>query len=247
MKSSRPFFSVVVCCWNSVAYIDACVKSIMNQTCQDYEIIFVDGGSDDGTLEYIEAVSASKKILYNVRGGIANAMNQGIAAASGEVISHLHSDDYYFDQMVLQDVRTAFNSSSKIKWLYGRFKNDREGAVEDPPYPFKPFTLGNLRRRNIVPHVSTFIRREVFKEVGVFSSAYKLAMDYDLWLRISRSYKPLQVDQYLGVFRRHDESSTSKFRLKSFNEDFKARFQHSPLWLWPEFALRYVYRRLREV
>lgn len=243
----RPFFSVVVCCWNSITYIKSCVESVLEQSENDFEIVFVDGGSSDGTLEYIESVTVRKIILRDVRGGIAAAMNAGILAASGEVIAHLHSDDYYIDDTVLRDVRSAFDSRSDVGWVYGRFKNDIDGVVTPPPYPFQRFSWGSLLRRNIVPHVSTFVRSSVFKDVGVFDGGYKLAMDYDLWLRIGKKYTPVQLDRYLGVFRRHAGSSTSKFRLKSFNEDFKARFSHSPVWLWPEFAARYVYRRLREV
>lgn len=242
-----PFFSVVVCCWNSIAYIKDCVESVLMQTEQDFEIVFVDGGSNDGTLEYVESIAATKIVLRDVRGGIAAAMNAGIQAASGQVVAHLHSDDYYIDDTVLRDVKSAFGSQGGVGWVYGRFKNDIDGVVAPPSYPFQKFSWATLMRRNIVPHVSTFVRASVFKDVGVFDGSYKLAMDYDLWLRVAKKYPPVQLDRYLGVFRRHSGSSTSMYRLKSFNEDFKARFKHSPVWLWPEFAARYVYRRLREV
>lgn len=244
---SAPYFSIIVCCWNSIAHIRACVASIQAQTDQDLEIVFVDGGSTDGTLEFIESVNAPKKILRDVRGGIANAMNQGIQAASGTVLAHLHSDDYYIEPQVLSKVRAAFDAHPGTMWLYGRFKNDNNGAVVPPDYPFLPYSRSTLLRRNIVPHVSTFTKKAVFNDLGAFDERYKLAMDYEFWLRISGKYEPVQLDGYLGVFRRHEGSATTKHKLRSFNEDFKARFTHGPLWRWPEFAARYVYRRLREV
>jgi glycosyltransferase involved in cell wall biosynthesis len=244
---SRPFFSVVVCCWNSIKYIKQCVKSVLEQAYTSYEIVFVDGGSTDGTLDYISSVEATKTVLNDVRGGIAKAMNAGIEAARGEVISHLHADDYYLNQRVLERVRTVFASHPGLAWVFGRFKNDIDGEIMDPPYPFRRYSRWTLLRRNIVPHCATFVTARVFAEVGLFDSRYRLAMDYDMWLRISARYEPVQIDDYLGAFRRHADSASSANRLQSFNEDFLARFRHTPRWLWPEFALRYVYRRAKDL
>lgn len=244
---SSPVFSIVICCWNSKAHIADAVESVLKQTESSFELVFVDGGSDDGTLEYIEQVKWPHKVVLNgVRGGIANAMNRGITAAHGRFVAHLHSDDYYLNDEVLSHVRAAIESHPDAAWLYGRFYNDIDGKVGPPAYQFRPYSLRNLRRRNIVPHVSTFVRRDVFEQCGGFDPQFRLAMDYEFWLRIASRYGAVQIDHVLGVFRRHAGSATSANALASFNEDFKARFKHSPWWLWPEFAGRYLVRRLRE-
>jgi glycosyltransferase involved in cell wall biosynthesis len=247
IPGKRPFFSVVVCCWNSSRYIRQCVRSVTSQRFASYEIIFVDGGSTDGTLEYIDGVTAAKIVLNDVRGGIARAMNAGIRAARGEVIAHLHADDYYLDDNVLGLVHGIFSQYPGLAWTYGRFKNEIGGEIKDPPYPVRPYARKTLLRRNIIPHCATFIRADVFADVGLFDLDYRLAMDYDMWLRIAARYEPVQMDDYLGVFRRHPDSATSANRLQSFHEDFRARFRHGPMWLWPEFAARYLYRRAKDL
>lgn len=246
-SAAPPFFSIVVCCWNSMAYIEQCVRSILEQRFFSHEIVFVDGGSTDGTLEFIQTVPGRKTVLHGVRGGIAAAMNAGIEAAGGEVIAHLHADDYYIDSAVLDRVSGIYSANPGLVWTYGRFKNDIDGKIVDPPYPVRSYSRPTLLRRNIVPHCATFVRRHVFSDVGLFDTEYRLAMDYDMWLRIAARYEPVQVDDYLGVFRRHEGSSTSANKLRSFNEDFLARFRHGPVWLWPEFAARYLYRRARDL
>ena len=247
LQSRNPFFSIVVCCWNSIEYVRECVRSVLEQEFTSYEIVFVDGGSNDGTLEYISAVPARKTVLRDVRGGIAMAMNAGIAAARGEVIAHLHSDDYYLSPRVLERVHAVFASNPELAWMFGRFKNDIDGEIVDPPYPARPYARKTLLRRNIIPHCATFVKASVFSDLGPFDTRYRLAMDYDMWLRVAAKYEPVQIDDYLGAFRRHSGSSTSANRLQSFNEDFLARFRHGSVWLWPEFAARYVYRRKKDL
>jgi glycosyltransferase involved in cell wall biosynthesis len=244
---AAPFFSIVVCCWNSAQFIGQCVRSVLDQTFPSYEIVFVDGGSTDGTLEFIASVPAAKTVLNGVRGGITRAMNAGIAVTRGEVIAHLHADDYYFSGDVLERVHSVFRAHPATAWVFGKFKNDIDGRVMDPPYEFRRYSRHALLRRNIVPHPATFVRSHVFAEVGTFDPGYRLAMDYDMWLRIAARYDPVQIDEYLGVFRRHAGSSTSASRLQSFNEDFRARFRHGSVWHWPEFAARYLYRRAKDL
>ena len=242
-----PYFSIIVCCWNSAEFIRQCVQSVLDQTFTSYELVFVDGGSTDGTLDYIRSVPARKTVLNDVGGGITKAMNAGIRAARGEVIAHLHADDYYFDSGVLERVHAVFAANPDAAWLFGRFKNDIDGEIIDPPYPFRRYSRPMLLRRNIVPHCATFVKALVFSDLGLFDPEYRLAMDYDMWLKIAAKYDPVQIDDYLGVFRRHAASATTAYRLQSFHEDFRARFRHAPLWLWPEFAARYLYRRAKDL
>lgn len=242
-----PRFTIVVCCWNSAQHIGDCIASIARQRHVDLEVVFVDGGSRDGTLELIAASGLPHRIVHGVDGGIARAMNVGILEARGDIVAHLHADDYYHDEHTLETVDEAFSAHPQTQWLYGRFLNDIDGQRQPPGYPFLPYSRHELLRRNLVPHVSTFVRRHAFARTGLFDARYRLAMDYDLWLRLSRSADALQLDQVLGVFRRHSQSSTTKHRYASFNEDFLVRFRHAPLRLWPEFALRYLSRRLKLV
>lgn len=240
---TSPRFSIIVCCWNSARHIGDCIASIVRQQRSDLEVLFVDGGSTDGTLDLIAACGLPHRVMHNVRGGIARAMNVGILEARGDIVAHLHADDYYVDGEVLDTVDAALRDHPESLWLYGRFLNEIDGQLQPPGYPFHPYSRRELLRRNLIPHVSTFVRRHAFASCGLFDTRYRLAMDYDLWLRLSRDGDALQIDHPLGVFRRHSESSTSKHRLASFHEDFLARFRHAPVGLWPEFALRYVSRR----
>jgi hypothetical protein len=136
--TNKPTFSIVTCTWNSAATLADTLASVQRQTCQDVEHIFVDGGSTDGTLEMIAAYPGRKRVLRDVGGGISRAMNQGIEAATGEYVAHLHSDDYYATDDVLATVAERF-ARERVDWVYGTVQVLKDGALI-PPYPMPPFS-----------------------------------------------------------------------------------------------------------
>jgi glycosyltransferase involved in cell wall biosynthesis len=238
-------FSVITCTRNSAGTLPATLRSILQQRGASFEQVFVDGGSTDGTLELLRAVPGQTTLLTDVSGGISKAMNAGIGAARGRIIAHLHSDDYYLHDEVLARVESCMEKEGS-DWLFGRIVSDIDGKLVPEGFHVPRVDPMRLLRRNLVPHAATFVRREVFEKFGGFREDYRLAMDYEFWLRIARQTKVSQLEEALAAFRVHPESATRKFAWRSFNEDFRARFSHAPLRLWPEFALRYVVRAGRQ-
>ena len=111
MKESLPSFSIVTCTWNSAEFLSQSIESVLSQDYPPAEYIFVDGGSSDGTLEMINAIPRDVIVLRDVRGGISHAMNAGLRIATGDVIAHLHSDDYYLAPDVLTKVGRVFTET----------------------------------------------------------------------------------------------------------------------------------------
>jgi len=240
----KPDFSIITCTRNSIATLSDTLRSVQAQVGVAYEHIFVDGHSTDGTLALLRAQPGNTRLLEGVDGGIAGAMNAGIAAAQGEIVAHLHSDDYYLHPTVLTSVAQRM-AADGCDVLFGRIVSDIAGQRVPESFAVPRFAPQRLLRRNLIPHPATFIRRTVFERFGVFSQDYKLAMDYEFWLRIRNQCRFAQIDEPLAAFRVHAGSASSKHALASFNEDFRARFQHGPWWMWPEFAARYAVRRWR--
>ena len=237
-------FSIITCTWNSERYLAATIASVLSQDYQNFEYIFVDGGSTDSTLTQIAAIKRPVRVLNDVRGGITRALNEGIKAATGDVVAHIHSDDYYLKSDVLSRVAHAFENSD-CDWLIGRSVSDIDGQLVPEGYTPPPYSYSALLRGNFVPHAATFVRRGVFQRFGMFDERYRLAMDYEMWLRIGEVCTPISVSEPLAAFRRHVGSATQANRLASLNEDFKARFSYAPLSRYPEFVLRYAVRRFR--
>jgi len=218
--------SIVTCTWNSAQYLDACITSILAQDYPHVEMIFVDGGSTDGTLEKIRALQRPYRLLENVRGGVSRAMNEGIRIASGEVVAHLHSDDYYLRHDVLSSVMRQLDDSGR-GWLFGRIERDIDGQLHAEGFRAPEYSYARLLRRNFIPHPATFVRRELLLQMHGFDTGLLYAMDYDLWLRLARLGDPVQVAGPLAAFRVHEGSLSTRNRLAAMEEDYKVRLRHA--------------------
>lgn len=237
-------FSIVTCTWNSEPYLRQCIDSVLAQDYPNVEHIFVDGGSTDGTLERIESQAPGAICLHDVRGGISHAMNEGAKAATGDVIAHLHGDDYYLDPAVLIDVERAL-AGSGADWAFGRIKSVVGADEIEPTWSMPRFTYDRLLRGNFIPHPATFVRRAVFAAVGGFDESLRYAMDYDLWLRIAKEHVPVYIPRYLAGFRRHPGSTSTANAMAAFEEDYAIRRRTAGT-RWTTRAghhLRYLWRR----
>lgn len=239
-------FSIITCTWNSEPYLAQSIDSVLSQNYSDFEYIFVDGGSTDGTLERIRAIPRPVKLVTDIRGGISRAMNEGVRAATGDVISHLHSDDYYLYPRVLSDVAEMMTRTG-AQWLFGRDMTDVDGKLVPESWSVPKYSYKELLRLNFIPHPDTFIRRSLFERAGGFDETLKYSMDYDFFLRIGKLAEPVQVDNYFTAFRAHSGSASTANALRGFNEDFRVRLRHAG---WSPGALLYhgayyIGRRLR--
>lgn len=243
-------FTVITCTWNSVAYLRESIASMLAQDHTGIEYIFVDGGSTDGTLEQIRALRRPYRLLENVRGGVSRAMNEGLHAATGDVIAYLHSDDYYLRPDVLSTVARHLETSRR-GWLFGRTKTRIGDALLADDFVAPRFSYAQLLRGNFIPHPATFVRRDLMLRAGGFSTDLKYAMDYDLWLRLAKMAEPVQLDEALTAFREHEGSlsSSSRTRLAAMAEDFRVRRAYAgsnPIEQIGHYA-RYFVRRQRVI
>lgn len=243
-------FSVITCTWNSAAYLPESIASVLAQNYPHIEYIFVDGGSTDGTLEQIRALDRPYRLIENVRGGVSRAMNAGMRVATGDVIAHLHSDDYYLEPDVLATVARHMEASGK-NWLFGRTKALVHGELRFENYVSPRYSYAKLLKGNFIPHPATFVRRDLMLRAGGFDTNLKYAMDYDLWLRIGRNNEPVQLDTPLTAFREHEGSlsTATTTRLAAMAEDHRVRLAHAsrnPIEL-AEYYARYFVRRQRAI
>lgn len=236
--------SIVTCTWNSEKYLPRSIQSVLEQSHQDIEYIFVDGGSTDETLAQIDKVPFPHQVIHDIQGGISNAMNVGAKAATGQIIAHLHSDDFYLHGQVLSTVAHGLSSSGR-RWGFGRMKQLIDDQLVDEQFTPPAFSMQAIRRRNFIPHPATFIETSLLKQVGYFDTTLKYAMDYDLWLKISTIAAPHEFNEPFAAFRRHAGSASTANALKTFLEDHEVRLRHvgqNPLARLPH-ELRFLWRK----
>lgn len=215
-------FSIITCTWNSAKTLQQTLDSVASQKGSEIEHIFVDGGSTDGTLDLIQRYGRAAVVLENVGGGISHAMNEGARVATGDVVAHLHSDDYYYGDNSIKAVADAFMTNSR-RWLFGRTATLRDDFLH-PPLPQRAFSPHHYRARGFfIGHPATFVRRELFELSGGFKEDLRYAMDIDLWLRLIAIESPIELDEVLTVFREHPGSISTAQRDNARREERMVR------------------------
>jgi glycosyltransferase involved in cell wall biosynthesis len=239
----KPVFSIVTCTWNSAATLPDTLASLRAQTCRDVEHIFVDGGSTDGTLALLAAFPGTQRILQDVRGGISHAMNRGVDAASGNIVAHLHADDYYAAPDVLASVAAALEASGR-DWLVGEIAVLSANGLL-PPQPRRAYSYRALAAgRAFIPHPATFVRRTLFDQAGRFGEQLRYALDIVLWMRLAARTPPVVLPRVLAVFREHASSVSSANKLLARQEEWRVRRRYAgaaPL-AFATYCLRYLKR-----
>ncbi len=184
--------SIVTACYNSKATIEDTLRTIQMQTHQDIEHIIIDGGSTDGTLEILEKNKAHiAHLTSEPDNGLYDAMNRGVAKATGDIIGLLNSDDMLAHKDVLANVAKTL-SDPNIDACYGDLvyvnqHNTDQIARYWKSTPYKP----ELIAKGWIPaHPTFYARKEVHDKYSMlFNLDYKLAADYELLLRLLYTHK----------------------------------------------------------
>ena len=177
--------SIITVCYNSEKTIGDTLRSVFEQKYENIEHIIIDGGSTDRTLAVVATAGAHvAKIVSEPDNGIYDAMNKGIALATGDVVGFINADDFYPGPTVLAVVASAFESSG-ADCCYGDLCYVKQEDVSKTVRYWRsaPFTLGLFGRGWCPPHPTFFVRREVYKRLGGFDLSFKIAADFELMAR----------------------------------------------------------------
>ena len=177
--------SVITVCYNSEATIRETVESVLTQTHRDVEYIVVDGGSKDGTLEILSRyVERIQHLTSEPDSGVYDAMNKGLALATGDVVGFLNSDDVYVHSGILSRV-AAVMMNPAIDGCYADLiyvkKNDEGRVVRH--WVSRPYAPGLFRRGWMPPHPTFFVRRACYDAFGGFDPQLLISADFELAMR----------------------------------------------------------------
>lgn len=179
MRTTSPYFSVVIATLNSARTLQRCLDSVANQRFREFEVLLVDGGSRDGTRSIVTAHGdLVSQFVSEPDRGIYDAWNKAVAIARGEWICFLGADDYFWDADVLGDYRAFIAESLTTRFIYGQIMKVGESG-EALGIQGEPWSVAARRfpHAMTVPHVASMHHRSLF-EPGRFDTRLKIAADY---------------------------------------------------------------------
>lgn len=212
-----PEISVIIPTYNYANYIKETIESVIAQTFKGFEIIVVDDGSTDETKAVLETYIKKNivKYIYQANQGLAAARNAGIKNSQGRLITFLDSDDL-FTKDKLQVLREVLINNPSIGMAYGNhliwtgtklYKKPKFSSGQAP----SGWILPQLFKTPLMSADSVLIRRECFKQVGLFDERLTSGEDWEMWLRLAKVYKIKYVDKIVAFVRVHPKSMSTNF------------------------------------
>jgi glycosyltransferase involved in cell wall biosynthesis len=240
--------SIITITYNSESTLIDTIDSVLNQTYKDIEYIIVDGKSTDSTVSIIHSYKEKiSKFISEKDNGLYDALNKGIAMATGDIIGVLHSDDFYTNHQVIEKVVQTFKLNQADAVYADLFYVDKTNVGKI----LRKWKSGNYKHGMFVngwmpPHPTFFVRRHCYEKYGSFNLDLVSAADYELMLRFVHKHqiKLAYLPEFIIKMRAGGLSNASlSNRIRANKEDRKAWLMNG---LKPKFHTLYL-KPLRKI
>ena len=202
-ENKNPLVSVIIPTYNRGWILKEAIDSVLSQDFDDIELIVVDDGSTDNTINILDAYALDIIVLRQDNRGVSAARNAGISCASGQLIAFLDSDDLWLPGKMSRQVE-FFNSNpdalicqTEELWI----RNGRRVNPKKRHQKFSGMIFKHCLPLCIVSPSAVMMKKSLFDKTGRFDESLPACEDYDLWLRVSRKYPVFLIDTPLIVKR----------------------------------------------
>lgn len=217
--------SIITACYNSSSTIRDTLASVAAQDYKNIEHIIIDGASTDSTVKIVREFPHVNTIISETDKGIYDAMNKGIAMATGDVVGILNSDDVYMHPQVISKVMASFAYNADA--VYGDLQYVKYNNLDKVT---RTWHSGGFSKRKFYfgwmpPHPTFFVRKEIYDRVGSFNTSLRSAADYEFMLRVllKNNYNVLYIPEVLVKMRTGGMSNaTIMHRIRANREDREA-------------------------
>ena len=237
--------TVVTPSFNQVAFLEQTIRSVLEQGVEDLEYFVVDGGSTDGSVDILRRYA--NRLAWWVSEpdrGQTDAINRGFARATGDVLAWLNSDDTY-EPGALREAVDFLERNRDVGLVYGDANFIDEAGRVIGRFNARPTDYDRLMRGAVyIPQQAAFFRRSLWEQVGPLDTDFYFAMDYDLWVRLSKVSRLHYLPGYIWAnFRLHRAAKTIADDPRCWPEMLKVHRREGGS-LVSMMTLRYLARRI---
>lgn len=224
MENKKPAVSIITVVYNGASFIEATIKSIVNQECKNFEYTIIDGGSTDGTLEIIQKYESQiTKWTSEPDKGLYDAMNKGIQAASGQFLWFMNAGDEIYDTSTIGKILT--NDAGNADILYGEAmiidKDRNEIGMRRQKTP-ENLNWQSLKIGMVVSHQSFIVRKDI---APLYNLKYQCSADIEWVIQSLKASKKI-VNTHLILSRFMDGGRSKHTIVKNLSERFKIMIDH---------------------
>ena len=194
--------SVIIPTFNRIDHLSKCIISVLKQTYPVDEIILVDNGSNDKTVDYIRKNFNNVKVFIERKRGVSFARNFGILNSKNNWIAFLDSDDEWLENKIEEQVKVIIKSNYKAEIIHTNEKWIRNARTQNQKKKHKKkggkIFKDCLEICKISPS-SVLIKKKLFDKYGSFNTTFKVCEDYELWLRLTSKIKVYYVNEVMLI------------------------------------------------
>ena len=220
-RTEWPKITLVTAVYNGEEYLEATMRSIVNQEYPNLEYIVVDDGSTDGTVEIIRKYERKLRCWFSqANRGLFAALNAGFARSTGEIMGWLNSSDM-LQVNGLFTVGSIFRELREVEWITGRPTKISATGMTIDVLPVPRWSRGRFLAgaNKYVQQESTFWRRSLWERAGGYvDAAYRAEGDFELWVRFFRHARLHSVNALIGGYRLHD-GALSASNMERYNRN----------------------------
>ncbi|MCP4649265.1 MAG: glycosyltransferase [PVC group bacterium] len=231
-KNNAPFFSIIIPTYNRLDFLKTAINSVLTQSFENFELIIIDDGSTDQTLNYIKTITDPRiKYIRQNHSGVSPARNNGVLNSQGDFIVFLDSDDQ-FKKEKLEVTYRYINQFPQIKIFHTEEIWYRNGILLNQKIRHKK-PDGSVFEKALplccIGMSTTAIKKDLFADIGLFDESMPACEDYDFWLRATQKYSVKLIPESLTLKTGGHKDQLSKkypamdkFRIDSINKIIKS-------------------------
>lgn len=227
MTKANPTVTIVMPCYNGAASLRATLESVLAQSFADFEVVFVDDGSTDGSATVASAAGGPRlRVVRQRNSGVSAARNRGLAEARGEFVAFLDADDTW-DPTFLEKVVAALRARSDAALAYCGWQNIGVPGPRGEPFVPPDYERGDKTRTLLAscpwPIHAALTRLAEVRRAGGFAPEISVGEDFLLWLEIATRRRIVRVPEVLAYYHHHGGAQATGDRLRASIQSLRAQ------------------------
>ena len=222
----EPLVTIVTPSFNSGRFIEQAIQSVLQQDYPRIEYLVVDGGSTDQTLAILGHEKRAVRFISASDWGTADAVSRGFGMTNGSILAWLNADDYYLPGAVSAAVESLEADPDAGAVYADALWVDETGNVLGAYPSVRPYDPAMWSKECAICQPTCFFRRSAYEAVGGLDITLNTVFDYDLWIRMARSYRFDSIPVYAAASRMHSENLSLSRRDLVFQESMRLLKRH---------------------
>jgi glycosyltransferase involved in cell wall biosynthesis len=231
--------AIVTINFNNLNGLKKTINSVKNQIDKQFEFIIIDGGSTDGSKEFIEENQMHLNYWVSEKDyGVYNAMNKGLEKVTAEYCLFLNSGDYLLSHQIIENIKIQINSNAAMS--YGLIQWEETNLLWNPKKDLKAF---EMIKSSLIPHQGTFFKTNILKKLNGYKENYKVISDWGIMLELlEKGYKTQKLNLIVSICEKQGISASLENQIKKERISYLLKYAKKTMIYGYLYAVKKIFK-----